>query len=74
MSLGSEWLDFLLIAGLTAVVIFVAAGLVLRLTAWARTRRRSADATPAGAGREVAGADHQVPSDVEAPGAHGFQQ
>ena len=36
-------LDFLLVAGMTAVVVFIAAGLLLRLTAMARKRGRAVD-------------------------------
>ena len=44
-------LDFLLVAGLTVVVVFVVSGVVLGLTARARKRRRAADAMTAEAGR-----------------------
>ena len=44
-------LDFLLVAGVTAVVVFTVTGLVLWLTARARGRRRDAAATTAEAGR-----------------------
>ena len=67
-SLASDGLDFLLVAGLTAVVLFVASGLVLWLTAWARKRRHAAEALSADAGR-----DDQAPTDVEVPGRHGLQ-
>jgi hypothetical protein len=51
VSLPSDWLGFFLVAGMTAVVVFVIGGLVLWLTARARTRRHAADATTAAAGR-----------------------
>ena len=44
-------LDFLLVAGMTAAVVFIAAGLVLRLTAMARKRGRAADTMPEEVGR-----------------------
>ena len=44
-------LNFLFVAGLTAVVVFVVFGLVLWLTARARKRRRAAEAMTAEAGR-----------------------
>ena len=44
-------LDFLLVAGVTAVVVFIVAGLVVWLTARVRRRRRDAAATTAEAGR-----------------------
>ena len=44
-------LDFLLVAGMTAVVVFVAAGLVLQLTAMARKRGRAADTMTEEVGR-----------------------
>ncbi|HEY5876349.1 MAG TPA: hypothetical protein VIT64_13660 [Ilumatobacteraceae bacterium] len=37
MSVSSDWLDFLLVTGVTAVVLFIVAGVVLWLTA--RTRK-----------------------------------
>ena len=51
MSLPSDWLGFLLVAGMTAVVVISIGGLVLWLTARARTRRHAAHATTAEAGR-----------------------
>ena len=39
MSLSSDWLDFLLATGVTAVGLFIVAGVVLWLTARARKRR-----------------------------------
>jgi hypothetical protein len=44
-------LDFLLVAGLTAVVVFVVSAVVLGLTARARKRRHAAEAMTAEAGR-----------------------
>lgn len=44
-------LDFLLVAGLTAVVVFVVSGVVLGLAARARRRRHATDAMTAEAGR-----------------------
>ena len=43
-------LDFLLVAGLTAVVVFVVSGVVLGLKARARQRRHAAEAMTAEAG------------------------
>ena len=44
-------LDFLLVAGVTAIVVFIVTAFVLWLTARARMRRRAAAATTAEAGR-----------------------
>ena len=44
-------LDFLLVAGLTAVVVFVVSGVVLGLTARVRKRRHATDAMTAETGR-----------------------
>jgi len=52
LSLGSDALEFVLVAGVTTAILFVAAQLVLRLTAWGRKRRHAAAALPAEAGRE----------------------
>ena len=41
---SSDWLDFLLVAGLTALVLFFAASLVLLLAAKSRQRRQDAKA------------------------------
>lgn len=41
MSVNSDWLDFLLVTGVTAVGLFIVAGVALWLTARVR-RRRSA--------------------------------
>ena len=46
MSLPSDWLAFFLVAGMTAVVVFVMGGFVLWLTARARTRRHAGSASP----------------------------
>ncbi len=51
MSLASDWLGFVLVAGMTAVVVFSIGGLVLWLTARARMRRHAAKATTPEAGR-----------------------
>jgi uncharacterized iron-regulated membrane protein len=37
-------LDFLLVAGVTAVIVFVVSGLVLWLRKWARKHRHGAEA------------------------------
>ena len=68
LSLASDGLDFLLVAAFTAVVLFVAAGVVLRLRASARPRRT------VDAGREITGRDDHASRDVDAPGPHGLQQ
>ena len=39
MSVSSDWLDFLLVTGVTAVGLFVATGIALWLTGRARKRR-----------------------------------
>ena len=39
MSVNSDWLDFLLAAGVTAIGLFIAAGVALWLTARFRKRR-----------------------------------
>jgi hypothetical protein len=52
---ASDGLDFLLVAGLTAVVVFVAAALVLWVMGKARRRRHGAEATPPEAGRAQLG-------------------
>ena len=50
---ASDGLDFLLVAGLTAVVVFVAAALVLWLMG--KARRHTAEAMPPEAGRAQLG-------------------
>jgi hypothetical protein len=47
VSVESDGLFFLLVAGLTAVVLFIAVGLVLWITAKARQRRDAAGAETA---------------------------
>jgi hypothetical protein len=39
VNVSSDWLDFLLVTGVTAVGVFIVAGVALWLTAWARKRR-----------------------------------
>jgi hypothetical protein len=44
-------LEFVLVAVVTAVVVFIMSGLVLWIMAWARKRRHAAEARTADAGR-----------------------
>ena len=39
MSVNSDWLDFLLVTGVTAVGLFIVAGVALWITARVRRRR-----------------------------------
>ena len=50
---ASDWLSFLLVAGLTAVVLLVVAGLMLWLAAKGRQRRHPADRTATRSGRSA---------------------
>ena len=55
MKLTLNALEFGLVAGLTAAILFAAAQLLLRLRAWARKRGQAAEALPAEAGRDARG-------------------
>ncbi len=75
MSLDSDWLDFLLVTGVTAVGLFILAAIVLWLTARARkTAPRRGDgrgrllAIVAGSAVAASGRERQRASPDEPPG------